>query len=199
MGYYYTATGSFKISDAATVAMALDTQALRDALDAQRYGWGAGELFVAGRNILDDIFEFTGFEESDKTRSGDITTLDVYADSVKFNSSVDVLLNWMAGHGVGIQLSCRGEDDEAWGYSSELGIGTLDEFSMVTVPTRDVDTFKDSKAALDKIAEVLAHPGSDTEVLTAVRSIVRAVQVGTAKKKAPTSNQLNQLLSALLK
>lgn len=158
MGYNYTGDFTFHISEATSVALALDLPRLHDLSSGST---DTIPQFDSG-NFLDEIFQYLDFEigaeEPEAVWAGNtqvaVTSYNGWV-STKLRPSLDIILLWLASCGVGIKMNCRGEDDEMWQYSSVTHSGHLDNRTLTTVTEHDLARLrvaeKTVKAILDSV------------------------------------------------
>jgi hypothetical protein len=158
MGYYYDADVKFDITEASQVALSLDLENLRTAFRNDPYAWKADGTFQSAATLLDDIQDYTGWELNDtsteETRGYTVTRHTFYGNQ-KWGSGIDVLVRWLASHGVGIHITCRGEDGDLWGYSNQVASTKLREYRMTEVPADEEAILRNALKAVNDIRVTL--------------------------------------------
>lgn len=159
MGYNYTGDFTFHISEATSVALALDLPRLHEMSANNRTDMIP--LFNTS-NFLDEIFQYLDFEigteETETVWAGntqvEVTTYNGWVNT-KLRPTLDTILVWLASCGVGIKMNCRGEDDEMWQYASDTHAGHLNNRTLTTVTEHDLAKLriaeKTVKAILDSV------------------------------------------------
>jgi hypothetical protein len=141
MGYYFTsyAIDNISIPESAEVAFALMLEELKADLKAHGIGIAASaHISNSDGSIVRHWLEALGFEiddieygviHTDRGReSGTMYT--GYFDEAKYSKGIDVVLRYLAQSGVGISITCVGEDHEFWRYHSIVGTGTLTQVEI---------------------------------------------------------------------
>lgn len=161
MGYNYSADFTFHVSEATSVALALDLPRLHE--QSTRNSIDQIPLFDSA-DFLGEIFQYLDFEvdseEQETVWSGQTQVrVTTYKGSVntKLRPTLDTILVWLASCGVGISMNCRGEDDEMWQYQSETLSGQLTSRTLTTVTNQDLAKLraaeKTVKAIIDSVDE----------------------------------------------
>lgn len=157
MGYNYKADFTFHISEATSVALALDLPRLHEM--SGHNSTDAIPLFDSA-NFLDEIFQYLYFEieaeEADIVWAGDtqvaVTSYTGWVDT-KLRPSLDTILVWLASCGAGIKMNCRGEDDEMWQYSSQVHSGDLKNRTLTTVTEHDLAKLRAAEKTVTAILD----------------------------------------------
>lgn len=154
MGYNFTADYEMHVTEASAVAMSLDLDRLRAELEADHNrlsleSTASGDLVASLLNML--YFEISDSHQNDiADRAGNITAVTTYTGyaSTKLTTSVDIVLNWMASHGVAISMDCRGEDDAIWRYESALGETSLRNEDLMVIAKKEYTRLKAAEKLL---------------------------------------------------
>jgi hypothetical protein len=91
----------------------------------------------AGSDIIESIIAYLGWENDIRYEEEGLLRNQGKSEKVKYNSILPVFMEWLARAGVGVDVSCRGEDKEYWGYINKLGENSLSVEHLVAIPGKD--------------------------------------------------------------
>lgn len=162
MGYHYSADFVLRVPESATVAMSLDVDRLHGELASNRHAWDLPAGFMGNHGIISGLLNALDFDvneswtETALTPDGSNGTITVYTGSVntKLNTMVDIVLHWMATHGVGMDIDCRGEDDTLWRWSSEPFTSTLRNDTLVTITETELARYQAAEAVISRLNDI---------------------------------------------
>jgi hypothetical protein len=159
MGYNYTADIAITLTDTAQAAIALDLDALRERLGASNMNADTDILFASTDDtILDRLLAYLDFDGeilTSTTPDGEHVTVFTGYASNKWHQSIETTLAFLAEHGAGLEIDCRGEDDELWGYRAASGSNTITIEDKVVLMRSEYVALNAAKSALDKVAVAL--------------------------------------------
>lgn len=183
MGYYYKADFVLRLTESATVAMSLDVERLRANVNANPYSWDLPDNAFADGDIVGSLLNVLDFEVDETwdentliqgvTSLVNVKTITGHV-STKLNTNLDVIVAWMASHGVGIDMDCQGEDDALWRYYSDINSGVLLNQSLSTIPHDDLAQLKAAKATVDELLALSS--GSDSPAVDALLKVLASYQ-----------------------
>lgn len=156
MGYNYTADFTIQVSEATAIALALDLPRLNE-----QSGQNSMDRLpeFSSTNLMADIFEYLDFEITSEEQD----TVWLAADSAlsvtsyqgfvntKLRPSLDTIMVWLASCGVGINMNCRGEDDEMWQFSSRVHSGSLASRTLTTVTEHELTKLRSAEKTVQAI------------------------------------------------
>lgn len=165
MGYNYSADLIFRIPDASTVAMSLDMNRLHDELAANPSAWGLPQGAFDRQGIVAGLFSALDFEineswaDTTMDTTGALAPITVYNGyvSTKLNTMVDIVLSWMASHGVGMDIDARGEDDAMWRWRSDVFSGQFRNETLITITQDELARLKAVDALVTRLHGIAEH------------------------------------------
>lgn len=188
MGYYFNSYGedSIAIPDSAEVAFAL----MRDAmyLDLEKvnsFERQKNEIITnPDSSLVRHWLENIGFEveETDygivhmlhSQESG--TIYSGYFDEARYLPGTPIVLDYLARAGVGISITCVGEDSEMWRYHSVVGPGNL--------ATIDLELGTREEVSLARKIKRLMSLADSAKLTEAEQSLIQAIQTQYPKEAA---------------
>jgi hypothetical protein len=181
MGYNYTADFTLQVSEATAIALALDLPRLNE--QSSQNSMDTLPEFSSA-NLMAEIFNHLDFEVT----SEEPDTVWLAADSVvpvtsyqgyvntKLRPSLDTVMVWLASCGVGINMNCRGEDDEMWQFSSRVHSGSLASRTLTTVTQQELSKLRSAEKTVQAIlASVEANQFVDPYVVISALDRYRAL------------------------
>ena len=168
MGYYYDGKFTITYTEANLVSLALDAESFLKALeDAPWTAYGI-DLYTA-HNPIESIINELGWEEESPTKEENgVFTSAGFIDSARYNYALDITMNWLSKHGIGLKVVCDGEDGESWTWRQELGETTAKKQMLYPI----------SESALDSVIRLGKYASSiqDYANLTGNSDLQRAVE-----------------------
>lgn len=173
MGYYFSSRGNQKIivPASAEVMAYLSVGSLEAATrEDSSYSWQF-HYTNDSESPIKEVLDFIGFDIEQTTNETlivndepcETVTYVGYFDT-KFNSAVNISMQWLGSLGVGYEIECVGEDNEMWQYRSETGTRDAFIYDMVPVP-RDVlaelEDLRNMRAKLDSLLSESATKPED--------------------------------------
>jgi hypothetical protein len=171
MGYNYTADFTIQISEATAIALALDLPRLNE--QSSHNSMDTLPEF-SSTNLMAEIFEHLDFEITSEEQDTVWLTADVPLSVIsyqgyvntKLRPSLDTIMVWLASCGVGINMNCRGEDDEMWQFSSRVHSGSLASRTLTTVTEQELSKLRSAEKTVQAIlASVEANQFVDPYVV----------------------------------
>lgn len=160
MGYYYD--GKFLVSydSEQLVSMSLDKFNLQRMIAAHHFNWSldvdgivssVNEIGSKSDTVL-NVLEYLGWEEegADVNTDGNVLR-EGYISSAKYNNIVPTLVRWLSQHGVGIEVSCNGEDGESWRYRNEKGVSNFVEEKLLEISASELARYKRMEEVISQL------------------------------------------------
>lgn len=183
MGYYYDADFTITVPETTATAVALNMNTLYLRLNAFPYVNGSygPDTFNSrdndGDGIIERMFSYCGFEWNDPQKDADGTIVyDGWANA-KWMQATETIVLFLAEHGAGVEMTCRGEDNEQWSYSAEVGSGHGRSDQIVGVKQKYLDYLKSCESLTTKIDGILNNTQdlSDGQVVERLHALLAEV------------------------
>lgn len=175
MGYHYKADFTIRVTESSTVSMALDTDRLNTDINSNSRPWANPSDSLDVSRTISDLMDELSFEVVEQWSddvldiNGNSTQVTVYSGfvSTKLNTNVDIILTWMASHGVNIEMDCHGEDDALWAYRSDLNGSILVNETIAKVPHSELTRLRSAESTVNRLLALAGEQNTSQKALLA--------------------------------